>query len=140
MSRPNSGHTSHVHVSVGVGSDGKSVQPYDDTNAWDIGIGSGGSAPVQKETIVNKQIAYDIHTGKLDDQGNGYVDIWHGEGRDPVSVQTTIVGGFALKQGSYPQIGKPTLLKAWYNGNQIRITVVGGVPRGGFGIDVLASW
>jgi hypothetical protein len=27
-------HTSHIHVSVGVGSDGQSVEPYDDRNPW----------------------------------------------------------------------------------------------------------
>jgi hypothetical protein len=27
-------HTSHIHVSVGVGPDGRSVQPYDDTDPW----------------------------------------------------------------------------------------------------------
>lgn len=27
-------HTSHIHVSVGVGSDGQSVQPYDDRDLW----------------------------------------------------------------------------------------------------------
>lgn len=27
-------HTSHVHVSVGVGRDGQSVQPYDDRDSW----------------------------------------------------------------------------------------------------------
>jgi len=34
--RASSGHFNHVHFSVGVGSDGKSQQPYDDTTKWDI--------------------------------------------------------------------------------------------------------
>lgn len=36
-SRPYSGadpHTNHLHASVGVGSDGHSAQPYDDTTSW----------------------------------------------------------------------------------------------------------
>lgn len=37
--RPYSGadpHVNHAHISVGVGTDGKSVQPYDDTTAWGV--------------------------------------------------------------------------------------------------------
>lgn len=30
-------HTNHIHVSVGVGSDGRSVQPYDDKVSWGLG-------------------------------------------------------------------------------------------------------
>ena len=44
--RPYSGsnpHTTHVHVSVGVGPDGRSTGPYDDTTPWGIrGTGIGG--------------------------------------------------------------------------------------------------
>ncbi len=45
-------HTDHIHVSVGVGSDGKSVPPYDDANSWNIGLGGtllcsyGQSGPI----------------------------------------------------------------------------------------------
>lgn len=35
-------HTSHIHVSVGVGHDGQSVEPYDDTDPWPV----TGPAPV----------------------------------------------------------------------------------------------
>lgn len=34
---PNSGHYQHIHISVGVGPDGQSQQPYDDTTNWNIG-------------------------------------------------------------------------------------------------------
>lgn len=33
---PNSGHFQHVHISVGLGNDGQSRQPYDDTIKWNI--------------------------------------------------------------------------------------------------------
>jgi len=36
-------HSDHVHVSVGVGSDGRSTGPYDSTGPW--GISSGGTTP-----------------------------------------------------------------------------------------------
>lgn len=39
----NSGHTQHMHVSVGVGEDGQSTGPYDDTSAW--GISNGAPPP-----------------------------------------------------------------------------------------------
>ncbi len=34
-------HTDHVHVSVGVGSDGRSVQPYDDRISWGVATTGG---------------------------------------------------------------------------------------------------
>lgn len=37
-------HTTHVHVSVGVGPDGRSTGPYDDTSSWGVATGSGGGA------------------------------------------------------------------------------------------------
>lgn len=35
-------HSTHVHVSVGRGSDGQSTGPYDDTSPWGIGGSTGG--------------------------------------------------------------------------------------------------
>lgn len=73
-SRPSSGHYKHVHVSVGVGRDGKSVQPYDDTIAWNI-----NSQPIQQESAGVKVKATDIEyvTVKVQtgSNGAGYKDI-----------------------------------------------------------------
>lgn len=44
-------HTSHIHVSVGVGSDGRSLPPYDDTNDW--AVHGGGSAPTPPPPATN---------------------------------------------------------------------------------------
>lgn len=38
-------HTTHVHVSVGVGPDGRSTGPYDDTSPWGVARSGGGSLP-----------------------------------------------------------------------------------------------
>jgi hypothetical protein len=35
-------HTKHMHVSVGIGGDGESTGPYDDTSPWGIGEAFGG--------------------------------------------------------------------------------------------------
>lgn len=45
-------HTNHIHVSVGVGSDGHSTQPYDDTVAWNVARAIGGPVivPVSNPT------------------------------------------------------------------------------------------
>lgn len=51
-------HTSHIHISVGVGSDGKSEQPYDDMFLWDIGNGADNNG--NYETKVVKVKATDI--------------------------------------------------------------------------------
>jgi len=39
-------HTTHVHVSVGTGPDGRSTGPYDNTTPW--GIGKGADMPITK--------------------------------------------------------------------------------------------
>lgn len=48
VARPSSGHEHHVHVSVGVGTDGKSVQPYDDQDLWII---KTGSIPIEESEV-----------------------------------------------------------------------------------------
>lgn len=55
--RPYSGsnpHNKHIHISVGVGRDGQSKQPYDDTTAWTIKKGGSMStnALTKEEVIV----------------------------------------------------------------------------------------
>lgn len=47
-------HTSHVHVSVGVGPDGRSTGPYDDTSPWGIANLGGGSVPGGGSTGTNR--------------------------------------------------------------------------------------
>lgn len=39
-------HTTHVHVSVGVGPDGRSTGPYDDTSPWGLASLTGGGTDV----------------------------------------------------------------------------------------------
>src|SRR5690606_28428713 len=39
-------HTSHVHVSVGVGPDGRSTGPYDNTSPWGVAGAAGGEGTV----------------------------------------------------------------------------------------------
>lgn len=58
-------HDTHIHISVGRGADGQSVQPYDDTNDWNIG-GGAMEPPIGYSTA--NQIHQDL-TGKNWDQG-----------------------------------------------------------------------
>lgn len=44
-------HTTHVHVSVGVGPDGRSTGPYDDTSPWGVALSGGGSLPSSGSTL-----------------------------------------------------------------------------------------
>ena len=46
-------HSRHIHVSVGVGPDGRSSGPYDDTSNWNIGGGSSAPAPAPRPEPVS---------------------------------------------------------------------------------------
>ena len=46
-------HNKHIHVSVGVGNDGQSKQPYDDTTPWKI---NQGQQPIGEEMITKDDI------------------------------------------------------------------------------------
>lgn len=103
-------------------------------------IKKGGtiSPPSTGGIIVNKFLSFrgDL---KLDKDGNGYTDVWHSEGRDPLVAIPTINGNNPGKEG-YPKIGDPALLISFYDGNKIKVTCVGGMPNGGFGFQLLAGW
>lgn len=71
QSRPNSGHYSHIHVSVGVGRDGKSVQPYDDLDLWSLGF----SPIVDTEVFKVKNLEVAIVKVQTGNNGAGYKDI-----------------------------------------------------------------
>lgn len=68
--RPSSGHTSHIHVSVGVGSDGKSAPgTYENTTSWNIGENMSADKLTKDEVIEihnayfggNPGVNYDYH-------------------------------------------------------------------------------
>ncbi len=52
-------HTNHMHVSVGIGSDGRSVPPYDDANEWAITGGSGPTPPPPTPTTETATVTVD---------------------------------------------------------------------------------
>lgn len=68
-------HSSHIHVSVGVGADGQSRQPYDDTTAWAIDVSLnqviGGNmskvAMPDRQTVINYFVGFQVAgaTGKV---------------------------------------------------------------------------
>lgn len=72
--RASSGHFHHIHLSVGIGTDGKSKQPYDDRTPWDIGFG----VPVQPsnpDTIVDfkeSDVKTAIKNVTIGSDGKGY--------------------------------------------------------------------
>lgn len=130
-------HKQHIHISVGRGKTGSSEPPYDDETLWNISTGKKDFTLITGAKIM-KQIGYKTSIN-LDNNGSGYVDIFHSEGKDPV-VAVAIPNGNNPKKEGYPKIGKPTLLASFYDGNVIKITCVGGSPNSSFGLQVLASW
>lgn len=103
-------------------------------------IKKGGTVtpPPAGGTIVSKQLVFS-GTLKLDKDGNGYSDVYHSEGKDPIFSVAVINGNNPGKEG-YPKIANPALLTSHYDGNTIKVTCLGGVPLGGFGFKVQASW
>src|SRR5690606_14777101 len=66
-------HTRHMHVSVGVGPDGRSTGPYDDTSPWGLTGGSemfcrrGDKGPAVKALQVRlKNLGYDLGAAGVD--------------------------------------------------------------------------
>lgn len=74
----------------------------------------------------------------LDNEGRGYVDVYHQQGVDPL-IAVAQGNGTDNKKG-YPNVGTPVFLTAGFNGTFVRVTVVGGKPKSGFGIKVLMGW
>lgn len=101
-----------------------------------IGVSTPSKPPT--EAKVQEFISYSSDI-KLDENGNGWTPLAHSKGRDPVIVIPVINGNRPEKEG-YPKIGGPTLAASCYDGKTIIITCVGGQPKGGFGIKVLAGW
>lgn len=75
IKRPKSGHTQHMHVSVGVGNDGKSKPgTYNDTSLWDIG---SKPEPPKPPKIVDlgddmQTAVVTVTIGTKDDKGKGW--------------------------------------------------------------------
>lgn len=137
--RPSSGHFNHIHLSVGVGTDGRSRPgTYDNTTAWQLGTNVAPSPPHSKGVQVNTFYAYNANI-TLDANGNGYTDVVHNRGSDPAVTVAQLNGNDPSKEG-YPKIGSPVLLTASYAGNYVRVTFVNGKPGAGFGFKILMGW
>ncbi len=63
-------HNKHAHFSVGVGTDGKSQQPYDNTQEWDLGGSSMTTPSTSTLRIAHSEIGgwdlYKTHNGDFD--------------------------------------------------------------------------
>ena len=57
--RPNSGHYQHIHLSVGVGSDGQSAPgTYNNTSPWNLGGTPMSADKLTKEEVIELHVAY----------------------------------------------------------------------------------
>lgn len=63
-------HTNHIHVSVGVGPDGKSVQPYDDRVPWLV------AAPIPTPPPTNGEDDVALHLIKGDQTNEWWLTDW----------------------------------------------------------------
>lgn len=99
----------------------------------------GSTAPsTSKGITVNTFKAYNS-TITLDKDGNGYVDVVHNTGKDPVISLAQANGNDPAKEG-YPKTGNITFLTSGYAGKYVRVTVVAGKPYASFGIKTLLAW
>jgi N-acetylmuramoyl-L-alanine amidase-like protein len=74
-----------------------------------------------------------------DDQGNGYVDVYHDKGLDP-TIAVAVLNGTNPKTEGYTKIGGAALATASYGGNKVIVSLLGGTPKSGTGIKVLMGW
>ncbi len=129
-------HDRHIHISVGVGPDGSSRQPYDDTTPWAVGKPTPVAPPTIKDLgVIMKSIVKEI-SFTVDDQGNGWVKIPHNEKKNPIYVDAITNGNRPAQDGGYPDIGTPIYLTSAYSGNHVIVTIKGAKPRSTFGIKV----
>lgn len=98
---------------------------------------AGGNPAGPEGVIVTKFLVFDTSVG-TDNEGRGYVDVYHGQGVDP-RVSVAQVNGTNNKP-TYPDLGEPVFFTAGFEGNFVRVTVVGAKPKKGFGIKVLMGW
>lgn len=96
----------------------------------------GGATSTNRGTIMKQQSFTASVT--LDNDGRGYVDVYHQQGSDPL-IAIAQANGTDNKKG-YPNVGTPVFLTAGFGGTFVRVTVVGGKPKSGFGIKVLMGW
>ena len=94
------------------------------------------SMPV-KGAPLKKQIPF-YATMKTDPQGNGYTDVYHGEGTDPTWKDAAVNGGFNKAKG-YPD-SKPYFWCEALENKFVRVTVIGAKPNDTFGFNVLMGW
>ena len=121
-------HDTHIHVSVGRGPDGRSVQPYDDTNLWNINQG-GGDMPITREQEM--ALAY-LATGSYPGSGynyrftgttdyNGMISFWSGQ-------QTRITKEMEKAEAD-GSTGIPNVIGSGYNSVYVGKPVVGNYPQ-----------
>lgn len=79
-------HNKHIHVSVGVGSDGQSKQPYDDTTPWTIkgGVAMSADALTKEEVTVAHQLIFGVPANP------GTYVAW--QGKDLSAFLTSVAG------------------------------------------------
>lgn len=93
--------------------------------------------PVIKGVPVTDSIVFsNVQANKLDGQGNGYTDVPHSKGKDPLYAIAVIENGF---NGSYPAYRPLTYCSALDN-NKVRVTIVGGAPEGKYSFDLRCDW
>lgn len=107
-------HDTHIHVSVGKGPDGQSVQPYDDRIQWNV-TGQGGDMPITKEMEMSE--AYKA-TGSYPGTNynyqfvgttdyNGMLSFWQG--------QMTLIAAADEKRVAEGATGIPNVIGKDYN-------------------------
>lgn len=120
-------HSSHIHISVGVGSDGKSVQPYDDTTAWAISGGSPTPSPTPGKT--NEQVADEVIAGNWGNNPQRRDSII-AAGYDYNAIQSIVnskLGNTNAPRKSNEVIANEVIAGAWGNGpdRQARLQAAG---------------
>ena len=74
-----------------------------------------------------------------DSDGNGWTEIFHDGGVDP-SVAIPSLNGTNPEKEGYTKIGGCALATAKYEGRRVIVSLIGGTPKSGTGINLLLGW
>lgn len=123
-------HGNHIHISVGVGRDGQSKQPYDDTTPWDI-MGQSVPPVVQPKGVTVQVKNAEVFSGvriPTDETGWGMARLTHNRAANPSSYATNSNGNNPDKGEGHAAHPASYALSS-YDGNLIIVQVFGATPN-----------
>jgi hypothetical protein len=111
-------HNNHIHVSVGRGDDGKSTQPYDDRNDWNVKQRTAPAGGKSVNDVAGEVLAGEWGNGE--DRRNRLAAAGYDYDTVQAAVNARLGGGGTAPRKSNEVIADEVLAGAWGNGDDRR--------------------